>query len=77
MSEFPKDEQIVNLADYVSANMTREELEAYVYEDLYQSMKNDTGACPDQFLSLCHEMDKEPEFFLHENYEVDRGGLSI
>jgi len=74
MSEFPKDEQIVNLADYVSANMTREELEAYVYEDLYQSMKH---AGPDHFWSLCHEMDKEPEFFLHENYEVDRGGLSI
>jgi hypothetical protein len=74
MSEFPKDEQIVNLADYVSANMTREELEAYVYEDLYQSMKN---YGPDHFCSLCDEMDKEPEFFLHENYEIDRGGMEV
>jgi hypothetical protein len=75
MSEFfPKDEQIVNLADYMAGIMTREELEEYVWNDLYVDMKNHG---PDTFLSNCRDLDKEPEFFLHENYEVDRGGLSI
>jgi len=74
MSEFPKDEQIVNLADYVSANMTREELEEYVYNDLYENMRH---YGPHSFLASCEEMGKEPEFFLHENYEVDRGGMEV
>jgi hypothetical protein len=74
MSEFPKNEQIVNLADYMSTVMTREQLAEYVYNDLYETMKH---YGPDSFLANCEELGVEPEFFLHENYEVDRGGLNI
>jgi hypothetical protein len=74
MSEFPKNEQIVNLADYMSTVMTREQLAEYVYNDLYETMKH---YGPDSFLANCEELGVEPEFFLHENYEIDRGGLNI
>lgn len=73
MSEFPKDEQIVNLADYMAGIMTREQLEEYVYNDLYENMRH---YGPHSFLANCEDLGVEPEFFLHENYEVDRGGLS-
>jgi hypothetical protein len=74
MSEFPKNEQIVNLADYMSTVMTREQLAEYVYNDLYETMKH---YGPDAFLANCEDLGVEPEFFLDKNYEVDRGGLSI
>jgi hypothetical protein len=74
MSEFPKNEQIVNLADYMSTVMTREQLAEYVYNDLYETMKH---YGPDAFLANCEDLGVEPEFFLHKNYEIDRGGLNI
>jgi hypothetical protein len=54
--------------------MTREQLEEYVYNDLYDTMRHHG---PDSFLANCEELGVEPEFFLHENYEIDRGGLNI
>jgi len=57
-SELPKNPRLVDLIDYVSINMTREELEAW--EPAYQSMKNATRSY-DQFLRWCDEMNIEPE----------------